>query len=835
MSFWRLHNAETVSGTVLHGQHNHWLCAGAIVLAVLGAMILLPAARRFHRGPLKSRNVWLVVGGSALGVGMWAMHFTAMLGFSLPVAVNYDSAITALSILPAVAAGVCCIYLYNPDDLHYRSLSYAASVLAVGVGAMHYIGMEAMELPAQMGYTPLLFGISLLAAFVLAWCGLLVHSLACQREWVKWDVGSIVGSVILGLSVSGMHFIAMKATYFYTDDTLTNLAVSSHTSFGLILAVGLIAIGLLAVALFGLVLDNRFSNLSRSLKYSERRFANLAESTQVAIFSFVGEKLEFANAALWEMLELDPNQVRYTTLTQIFGPHFASYARDLTAHPEQVTEPVREEFVIDLTNGKRKWIYFSFALENRRGQQVGLVSGCDVTQQKNAELKFQALAHRDNLTRLGNREKFIDCLEHHLAVLNRGVTFSGSCVMLINIDKFKQTNDTFGYGVGDQLLRQVGEILQSMTRTSDTVARLGSDEFALLLEGKSDGYDIQVVAERIMQEFSQPLIIGHHSMMIDLSIGAVPVTPGAYIGSDDLLRDADIAISRAKKHKGAYWVIFNEKLDASARRMRYLQTELKNTIELGRLQFFYQPILDVDNGQVVGFESLARWQRDNGEWVSPGEFIPLAEKSDCITEIALWGFQRAADQLTEWQRDLGRSDLYVSVNVAAVSFSDERLYNNLRQIFARHGLKPGQIKIELTERMLMENAHRLLPKLDQLIELGCELMLDDFGTGYSSLSYLHLLPISTVKIDRSFINGLSADQSTETIVRSIIGLANNLKMKLIAEGVETQPQSDHLCAMGCPIIQGFLYSKPLPPADVQPFIQNLDLHPRRNASRGLGA
>jgi len=822
MTFWRLQSPVDIDATVLTGHHSHWLGLGALALAILGSTVMLPAARRFHSGPEKQRFYWLLGGATAMGTGIWVMHFMSMLAYHLPFAVSYNKVVTGLSVLPAILASAVCIYCYQVKKFNLQRVTIAAGVLAAGVGAMHYLGMEAMTMPAEVGYRPGAFFLSLLTAFILPWGALAAHIIIRsqwrqQRLWVH-----ICSSLLLGISMYGIHMAAMNATYFIVTDTSV-LVGQEIAPYGLIFAVTLAASTLVCLVIGGLFFDRRWSDLTHSLEMSEQRFARLAESSKVAIFTFNANGVLYANPALAEILDFPASAIAAVDLEELLGKSCAQFAREVLLDEANMGTTRQEQFKLRTREGHSRWVYVSVTGERQGGSVIGLASGCDITDQKIAEDNYRTLAYRDTLTQLANRTMFIDRVERHLALLNRKGSTISSCLLLIDMDKFKVINDTLGHAYGDRLLQAVGERLVKTSRSSDTVARLGGDEFVILAEGINDIYDIQVIAQKILDEFRAPVDIGVRQVSVELSIGALPIIPKTYVSSDDVLRDADIAMYRAKKVNGSYWVIFNEELDASARRMRQLQVELKDTIESGNLQFFYQPIIDIAQERVVGFESLARWQRDNGEWVSPGEFIPLAERSGCVSDIGLWALRKAAAQVSEWSKKFNRRDIYISINIAAVSFSDERFYDLLDEVFEKYDLARGQIRIELTERILMENSEMIMPKLDKFIKLGCNLMLDDFGTGYSSLSYLHRLPIKTVKIDRSFIESLERDKQAPAIVKSIVGLAENLNMTVISEGVETLQQSKRLLDLGCQVVQGFLYSKPMPPEMAEKYYEKYNL------------
>lgn len=817
MAFLRLVSPEELQGTLFVGHHEYALCAVGVLLAIFASAVLLPATHRYRNTSGVWRHFWLIFGAVAMGTGIWAMHFTSMLAYNMPMPVTYDPVITAISVFPAIFASGVCIWLYNPRQLSVEVINTSALVLAAGIGAMHFIGMEGLVVNAEMYYKPLLLVMSIFSAYLLALIGLLTYCDSNNLKTMHGKIRLLGSSIILGLAVSGMHTIAMSATYFRVDAHMPLDEIIS-APYPLVIAVvggSLIVLVLLVVSI---LINKRMDELTQSIMKSELRFTRLAESTQMAIFIYNEKQILYANNALTTITGLSEEKLKHSSIESVFGKSFATFSADVLKSPKKVGRIFRQQFKIERQDDSICWVYFSITLEKEDQDWVGLASGCDITEQKIAEYNFRDLAYHDSLTQLANRTMFIDRLDHHLQLIKRGNLQINSCVLLIDLDNFKVINDTLGHGVGDKLLVAVAKRLKKVVRSSDTVARLGGDEFVMLYEGMTHGLDVQVVVEKVVAQFKSPIDLGDRAMEISLSVGVLPIVPVAYQHSDDVLRDADIALYRAKNITGSYWVIFDEVLDATSRRMRQLQIELKDAVKNGDLQFYLQPIIDAKFRKIAGFESLARWQRRNGEWISPAEFIPLAERSACVSGISILAVRRAAVQLEQWNKIRGKKDIYISVNIAAISIDDEEFFNEISYVYKKYHLARGQIRLELTEHMIMSNAERMVSKLHELIEIGCQIMLDDFGTGYSSLAYLHRLPIQTVKIDRSFIANLSEDKHKMAIVKSIIALAENLKMQVISEGVETEFQSNQLLALGCPVMQGFLYARPMPALDASNFL-----------------
>lgn len=816
MEIWRLADPTQFSEPALIAHHSHWLCLVGVLLAIFAASVFLPVKDRFHRSRGRTQFFWLLAGSVAMGTGIWAMHFTAMMAFSLPVPIRYDIGITLFSMIPAIVANGLLIQLSIPEAHSWRRLHLMALVMAAGIGAMHYIGMEAMVVPATMYYDPLFFVLSIVAAYGFALFGLFTYKRLVESKNIPGVLGRILGSTLLGIAVSATHFTAMRATYFQPrfDSVMTGF---SMPPLDLVFGIAAITIVLLGMIIIGSIVDRRMEVMAHSLAHSELRFGRLAETTHAAIFTFKGDQITYANPALSEITGYDQKYLTEAPLSEIFSEEFSDFAGVMQESNRSFGEALYKQLEVVSANGGTSWLHFSLTLMEVDGDAVGLASAFDISEQKQAELSMRRLAYNDQLTQIGNRMMFMDRLEHHMDFLKRRESHYTSCIMLLDLDKFKAINDTYGHLTGDQLLISVAERLSGVARKVDTVARLGGDEFVFLLEEMNSSYSSSIVADRVTALLSEPHNLQGRELIVHSSIGVVELN-ASYESPDEVLHDADIALYRAKRDHLVRWVLFDQALDSKVKRTRMLQTELKRAVAERTLQIYYQPIVDASSYELKGFEALARWQRDCGEWVSPVEFIPMAEESGLISDIGIWALETACEQLARWNDELSDNRLYASVNVAPVSFNDDRFSNAVARMFDTHEFEKGQLKLELTERMLVDDSVNLVAVLNDLIELGCGLMIDDFGTGYSSLSYLHRLPIQTVKIDRSFVSSLDDAESSVPIVKTITALARSLGMNVVSEGVEDQVQAQQLANLGSDQLQGYWFAQPMPPEETVEFM-----------------
>jgi diguanylate cyclase (GGDEF)-like protein len=403
-----------------------------------------------------------------------------------------------------------------------------------------------------------------------------------------------------------------------------------------------------------------------------------------------------------------------------------------------------------------------------------------------------------------------------LQLSNRRLHFNSTnlpeqfAVIFLDLDRFKVINDSLGHLAGDRLLQDMAKRLVSCLRGGDTVARLGGDEFVMLLEEIDDIDDVLEVVQRIRESLEWPVVVDGHEIFISTSIG-IALNSGNYTQPEQLLRDADTAMYRAKEHGRSRYEIFNPEMHTDALKKLRIENELRRAIERQEFRVHYQPIVSLQSEQILGFEALIRWQHPDQGLILPWEFISLAEDTGLIVPIDCWVLQEACSQLSAWQAMFPiASTLTVSVNLSAKQFAKADLTSQILRILENSHLKPSNLKIEVTESLFIEKTSLAKQILDELNELNIYTCIDDFGTGYSSLSYLHRFPIHTLKIDQSFINRLSSNNSEDQeIVKAIITLGINLGLNVVAEGVETAEQVKFLKENNCHAVQGYYFFQPL--------------------------
>lgn len=558
------------------------------------------------------------------------------------------------------------------------------------------------------------------------------------------------------------------------------------------------------------------SRAEQALRDSEEKFRQLAENIQDVFW--------LTDAHVSQVLYISP------AYEQIWGRSCESLRCNpglflSTVHPDdrqqmmmalsQPDLPFEVEYRVMQPNGTIRWIrdrgFPVFDASGKLMRRAGLAR--DITERKQIEAQLIHNALHDALTDLPNRSLLMNRLE---LAIHRAQRFPDHhfAVLFLDLDQFKVINDSLGHLTGDQLLIAVANKLRHILRATDLAARLGGDEFVILLE-EIEGIQTAVqVAERIFAEFEATLLIDQRNIFITTSIGIV-LGSAAYTDASNLLRDADIALYRAKARGRAKYEIFDAEMHIQALKRMNLEHDLRRAIDQQEFIIHYQPIVALNSRKIMGFEALVRWQHPTQGLISPADFIPVAEETGLVIPIDQWLLQAACQQLTAWQQQFPEwSDLKISVNLSFQDLRQPNLLETVVQSLEHSGLAAKYLTLEITESMLIENIESTIDLLKQLRELGIQISIDDFGTGYSSLSYLYNLPTDYLKIDQSFVRNMQKGDKNSKIVEAIIGLSNQLEMDAIAEGIETAQQLDWLEELGCELGQGYLFAKPLTPEAV---------------------
>ena len=460
-----------------------------------------------------------------------------------------------------------------------------------------------------------------------------------------------------------------------------------------------------------------------------------------------------------------------------------------------------KDSIVELMNGR------TFKIRHRPMAGGGWVATHeDITEQRQSEVKIEYMAHHDALTDLANRVLLNDRLEYALGRVQHGEMVA---VHHLDLDQFKAVNDTFGHPCGDKLLRTVAERLRALVGEADTIARMGGDEFVIVQATIADPADATSLAQGVIDALSEPYDIDGQQAVIGVSIG-ISVGPGDGSNPDKLLRNADLALYRAKSDGRGTFRFFEPVMDLQMQTRRIMEQDLRKALPAGEFELHYQPVVNLASKEISGFEALIRWNHPSKGMISPADFIPLAEEIGFIVPMGEWVIRQACATAAQWP-----DDLHVAVNISAIQFRSPGLMQVIVSALAASGLAPTRLEIEITESVLLHNKEATLAVLHQLRALGIRIAMDDFGTGYSSLTYLQSFPFDKIKIDRSFVKNITENSSSLNIVRAVAALANGMGMTATAEGVETAEQLHSIASEGCTEMQGFLFSRPLPAAEIE--------------------
>ncbi|HET8587350.1 MAG TPA: EAL domain-containing protein [Candidatus Limnocylindria bacterium] len=437
----------------------------------------------------------------------------------------------------------------------------------------------------------------------------------------------------------------------------------------------------------------------------------------------------------------------------------------------------------------------------------------DITEQKRNEARIRHMARHDDLTGLPNRVLLHERMQDALARVRRGDVLA---VLCLDLDNFKNVNDTLGHPIGDALLRVVGERLIATVRETDTVARLGGDEFAIVQAAVARPEDAEILARRLVEAISEPYDLDGHQVMVGVSIG-IALAPADGTDVDDLMKNADMALYRAKTEGRGIYRVFEPEMDAQLQTRRVMELDLRRALLNQEFTLHYQPLVNLETQRITGFEALLRWQHPEHGLVPPLDFIPLAEEIGIIIPLGEWVLREACREATTWPKDV-----IVAVNLSPMQFRSRNLTHDVIGALASSGLEPNRLELEITESVLLIESEATLDTLHQLRSLGVRIAMDDFGTGYSSLSYLRSFPFDKIKIDGSFVRDSSTRADCAAIVRAVAGLGMSLGIPTTAEGVETEEQLRHVFDEGCTEMQGYLFSRPLPARELHVLLQRLE-------------
>ncbi|MGO4537205.1 EAL domain-containing protein [Paenibacillus sp. 2TAB19] len=796
----------------IHGSYDSLLVIFSYIIAVAASYTALDLAGRVSNAKGSSRLGWLSFGAAIMGSGIWSMHFVGMLAYSLPITIRYDIVIVFASVIAAIAAAFIALYVVGRNQLTIRQLLTGGLLLATGISTMHYVGMSAILV--DLSYDPLMFTLSIVIAIVASIAALWLSfyfrgGKESNAGWKKLGSG-----VIMGAAIVGMHYTGMFATNFHPNNR-------TPFSIGLILDQKLLAylivggtLFTLGLSLFGIVMSKRLNIKDTALEESEKWYKSLYDNNLDGIVSVdLNHRVISYNEAALHITGL--------TDIQVLGKPISELAK-VIAEPDRAKTT---DMFVNAFKGMRTTHETTLI---RNGQVIllsvtnvpviieGNVAGSyiifkDITDEKLAEQRIHHLAYHDELTGLPNRRKFNQAINEWIEARNASrLPFA---VMVLDIDRFKMINDSLGHTYGDLFLQELTTRIQtSLEGQNVMLARMGGDEFTILCRNCPDESEIVELAEKIINSIQIPYRLKDNDFYVSASIG-ISLFPQHGHDATELLKNADTAMYEVKRKGKNGFMFFSRELDDKLQQKIELEGDLRKAVDNGELLLHYQPQIRTSDNEMIGVEALVRWNHKDRGLLSPGTFIPIAEETGIIYEIGTWVLREACRQMREWHL-AGGPLIPVAVNLSSQQFHQPDLAGYIKAILDDVGLEPKFLELEITESMMMDAALSA-DILKRLNEYGVRISLDDFGTGYSSLSYLKMFPIHKLKIDRSFIRDITHSGNDQAIVATIIAMAQNMNMEVIAEGIETKDQLDILRDKDCQKIQGYYFSKPLSANDVE--------------------
>jgi diguanylate cyclase (GGDEF)-like protein/PAS domain S-box-containing protein len=791
--------------TCLGVEHDWKLVVLAGVVCFLGSSAALSLLQRAKASQGHARFAWMALQGAVAGSGIWATHFIAMLAYDPGIGAGYNMLVTALSLLLAILITGLGFGIALLAPLRWRA-AIGGAIVGLGVAAMHYTGMSALELPARIDWDvpTVLASVAIGSAL-----GALALVVALGRER---NSRIFLAPVLLTLAIVSHHFTAMGAVTLIPDPTLAGdgLNISPTVLSFLVAAAALIILG---TAMVASSMDRRAKRaLNRQKVLLDAALENMSQG--LCMFDADGRILLFNEQYTRMMgrsdIELEGRLLRDVLHELKESGRWDGDADELVGHLIVEAREGRSSSNIVVQSGRSIRIVH----QPMQGGGGWVATFEDITEWQRAQAQITHMARHDALTNLPNRTLFREQLEQALRLAKRGDKFA---VLCLDLDHFKDINDSLGHPIGDALLMEVGRRLSSCVSEGDTVARLGGDEFVIVQFCGSDESSPAVsLASRIVEAISEPYHIGGHQLVIGVSVG-ISLAPDDGKNPDELLKKADLALYRAKADGRGTYRFFETGMDARAQARRLLELDMRAALPRGEFEMHYQPIRDVAADRIVACEALVRWRHPLRGLIPPGNFIPLAEETGLIVQIGEWVLRTACRDAAAWPDDIG-----VAVNLSPVQFKNPNLMAHVLDSLAQSGLPAHRLELEITESVLLQNSEATLATLHALRGGGVRISLDDFGTGYSSLSYLRSFPFDKIKIDRSFVEDVTSRNDSLAIVRAVTGLGRSLGIATTAEGVETPAQLELLRREGCTQAQGYLFSKPRPASEVKKLFAQIE-------------
>ena len=760
--------------------HDPRLLAAAALVCGIGIYASFAIAHHAARATGKLRARWSLVSVVSSACTAWATHFIVLLAFEPGMPSAFEPILTAASLASAIVGiGAGVSIAIRTRDVHKKFL--AGLVLGLGIVALHYVGQAAYLVQGEVRWNLWLVIPSIIISLPL--CGLGMVAAGNRSRQIRR-----AAAPLLLFSIAILHFCGMAAMRLRFDParTFPSDAVSPEAITPVVAGVSLVLIGL---ALTGWRFD--LAAIAR-LRQDRRRLRELADVALEGLLICQGNAIIAVNNSIEQLAGYKAGELAGGCVDVLFPKV------DFAQIPE------REEREADLVMSSGRVVPVRvLRCELALGYKIQTVIAVrDQRERLRTEAKIRRLAFNDSLTGLSNRGSYVDRLRH---LADEGTPLA---LLSIDLDRFKAVNDQFGHLVGDDVLDQVARRLRSVVEPDDFVARVGGDEFAIILVGETAAGRAHGVAGQVTRLLGEPFPTGRVVAHCGATVGIV-LAPTDATTTSELRQCADVALYRAKERGRGSICCYDAQMDEAARDRRTLESDLRDAVAGGDITLVYQPVLSALTGQITSVEALARWSHPDKGPIPPDIFIPLAEECGLINTLGEALLRLACSDAMWWP-----SHLSVAVNLSPLQFQSGDLSAMVRSVLQDTGFAANRLQLEVTEGLVIRDVDRTFAELERLRALGIQILMDDFGVGYSSLSYFQRFPFDKVKIDKSFVDQITTSRAARAIVQAVVGLGEQLGMGIVAEGVETEEQMHALVAAGCTHLQGYLFSKPLTTAEM---------------------
>ncbi|MGH6713434.1 MAG: bifunctional diguanylate cyclase/phosphodiesterase [Bradyrhizobium sp.] len=811
----------------LTAEHDWRLVLLAGLVCFVASIVAVNIFHRALASQARTRLIWIAIAGAAIGYGIWATHFIAMLAYEPGVSTGYGIVLTALSLTVAMVLTSTGLGFAASVPGRWRA-PVGGGIIGAGIATMHYLGMWALEVPGRVTWSLDLVFASIMLGMLFGYAALAI----AVRYSDRWR--TLAAALLLTLAIVSHHFTAMGAVQIVPDPTQWPGAAALSPEF-LALVIAGVALSVLGMSLVGVLADRRlatrtrkFEEIINQLSHAQRQVEGSQNELQEQKFRldtainnmgdglcmFDGEKrLVVCNERYGKMYRLPPELLRPGTphhqiiehrITNgiLKGATSDEAAKQLNSKLGTLPADAASSRIDEFADGRLICV-------TRQPMAGGgwVATHVDVTEQRKSEAKIIYMAQHDALTDLPNRALLQERLGRALAITRGQGT--NLAVLMLDLDRFKEVNDTLGHPAGDILLQAVAARLRGCVRETAFIARLGGDEFAVIEYVVNPAAEAAALAEKIRLALCEPFDLGDHQVTAGTSIG-IAIAPDDGDDSEKILKSADLALYSAKNDGRGTFRFFEPELDQRMHARRNLERDMRSALVNDEFELHYQPIVNVKSGEICGCEALLRWHHPQRGLVMPAEFIPLAEETGLIVPIGEWVLRTACAEAAKWP-----ANLRVAVNLSPAQFRSKKLVAVVLDALVTSGIAAQRLELEVTETVIMHDSEAVFAALVQLHELGVRIALDDFGTGYSSLSFLQKFSFDKIKIDRSFVNELSdTNEESRLFARAVVRFAVSLGKTTTAEGVETREQLDILRADACVEMQGYYFSRPIPGAEI---------------------